>query len=355
MSNQNLTRYDRSVADNIGDIENSFGDSHFLVHNFMTFINHKLKMDLFGYCRFTLKEFAKTTNIRHTTLSVKHPDIESGRIEAPQIRGFKFESVFDYALYQMYSQKLLFSKEYEYKDQNKVLHLSSISILKDIKLNFDWKSGELKEYEVRLSEDMLDGFMKRYYMIDQEAHKALAKGRFSYRSQLLLLYLCRSRHILNSQNKTSSIYAIDVVCRFVGIDVKTNKGKKQALIRLLERVKVQGGFKFEYSFSPAPGVKSKIEYYLNLTFSMIDTASLRGDHIFYLKLLTSLKELFGYLNKNNREDFDLRFQDWLTNNHLDIEKKIDVLQRTYESVFSKKISDEECYTIIFKGFLSDKE
>src|SRR5699024_3080231 len=104
-----------------------------------------------------------------------------------------------------------------------------------------------------------------------------------------------------------------------------------------------------------PGVKSKIEYYLNLSFSMIDTASLRADHIFYLKLLTSLKELFGYLTRDRKGDLDLKFQDWLTNNRLDVEKKIAVLQRTYESIFSKKISDEECYTIICKGFLSEKE
>ena len=62
-STRNISRIDQSVADNLKDIERSFGMDSGIVTDFIVFVTKKLKTDLFGYTRFTLSEFCKEKQI----------------------------------------------------------------------------------------------------------------------------------------------------------------------------------------------------------------------------------------------------------------------------------------------------
>jgi len=99
MDHQMISRIDRAVADNIKDIQRSFGNQSGIVQDFIVFISRRLKVDLFGYTRFTIQEFCRHTGRRRQELAMVHPDFASGKLLPPVIRGFAFQTVLDYALY----------------------------------------------------------------------------------------------------------------------------------------------------------------------------------------------------------------------------------------------------------------
>lgn len=346
-----ISRYDRSIADNIGDLRTTFGASYEIVFNFLQFFNNNLRFNLFGYSKFTLKDFARERNIRYQTLSEKHPDIVSGRVKAPEINGYKFESFFDYSLYLMYSQKIMFSREYSYKDEGRTIHLTSLSLLSEIKMNFDWKNGNLKHYDIKASSDLLEGNFIRYYTLDAQAERALGKGKNSLKAKEMLWWLCRARHIMSSDNVFQGIYPIDTLAKYVDINVKTNKAKKQAVQRLLERIKTKTEFPFDFEFTNAPDEKSeKIKYYVVITFFEFDVKKLANEHRFYKILYDKLKGLYEFYAKDR-----MTFSEWLTNNKESLQPKAEEVRKAYEHTYNQGLSLKDALSLINSGIISSIE
>ena len=139
-----LGRLDRAIAANLDDIRSSFDVDASLVLDFIVFISQRMKTDLFGYTRFTLKDFCEATGRRRQELAIKHPILLDGKKKVPEIQGLRFESVFDYTLIRMMHHNLVFTNVFQDKCGDKTVHMEAIRILSDVKMNFGRKSTEVK-------------------------------------------------------------------------------------------------------------------------------------------------------------------------------------------------------------------
>src|SRR5699024_795065 len=107
-----LSRIDRAIADNIPDITSSFEENAGIVQDFILFILHRMQFDLFGFATFKLSDFTNATGRHRPTLSYLVDRFEKGLEKAPERGGYKFQTVFDFALYEMMQKNLIRSEEH---------------------------------------------------------------------------------------------------------------------------------------------------------------------------------------------------------------------------------------------------
>jgi len=343
-----LNRIDRAVADNLKDIERSFGNQAGIVQDFIVFISRKLRVDLFGFTRFTLQEFCKETGRRRQELALLHPDFISGKRKSPEIQGYLFNTVFDYALYSMMERNIIFSSKYEIKNSGQVIQMYNFPILKEVKLNFERNSNEQKIYDVRLSNELLSGFLTRYYTVDSEAYKLIGKGRGGEGRKRLLIYLSKLNHVLLSTGASNqTTIPIDRLCEFAGIDDPKPSHKKQNLTRVLDYIIDKGKCSFQYEYIGS----GKVSYMVNLVFSpTTDKITLQKEHSFYFRLMEGLKSFFD--TKKNKAEIELDkdpFQQWLSNGMTDTLMKSQILVHAYYAAFNKNIPIGIASNIVISG------
>ncbi|RZK42660.1 MAG: hypothetical protein EOO90_06370 [Pedobacter sp.] len=345
-----LSRIDRAVADNLKDIERSFGEQAGLVQDFIMFISRQLKTDLFGYTRFTVQQFCEHTGRNRQDLALVHPDFSSGRKQPPEIQGYAFQTVLDYALYAMMERNIIFSRSYEVKGHNSVVHMTHFPILKDLKLNFNRKDKQQKIYDIRLSDELISGFLSRYYIIDSESYKLVGKGRGGDSRKKLLIYLSKISHVLHSTSTaTETTIPLDRICRFADINDIKPSHKKQNLQRMLTHLKCIGRFPIHFEFVSYRGSS---EYALRLAFlSGPDRMKVQKEHTFYYRLLNGMRDVFnlcgtGPATPSIEED---PFQNWLINRGLNTAEKARVLQQAYYIAFSINLPDSVATDLVLSG------
>lgn len=349
MDHSLLIRIDRAIADNLNDIERSFGSQAGIVQDFIVFISSKLKMDLFGYTRFTLKEFCAATGRNRRELSLICPEFISGAKQAPEIHGHTFNTVMDYALYVMMERNIIFSSRYEIKGNGDIIHMRNFPILKDLKLVLGNKINEEKVYDVRVSDELLSGFLYRYYTVNSETYKLVGKGRGGDSRKKLLLYLSKLNHVLVSVNNSdNTTISLDRLCIFADIEDQKPSHKKQNLSRILNSIRRDGQFDFQFDYLNKFGSEG---YFVHLVFPVsLCKRILQNEHTFYCRLLEGLKSVFD--NKSDKAAYVLDkdpFQFWLSNAKIDTGLKAQVLIHAYYTVFNKSISASLAATIILSG------
>jgi len=353
MDQQFLSRIDRAVADNIKDIQRSFGTQAGLVQDFIVFISRRLKTDLFGYTRFTVADFCKQTGRNRQDLSIIHPDFASGRLKPPVIEGFSFQTILDYALYSMMERNIIFSSRYEVKEKDTVIQMHSFPILKDLRLNFSRSSKEQKVYDVRLSDELLQGFLSRYYTVNTESYKLVGKGRGGDSRKKLLLYLSKLSHIVQTSGQLETTIPLDRLCEFADImDVRPSH-KKQNLSRIFNHIIDTGKFRFKYLFTSRNG------YMVTLLFEpTLSRRSLQNEHNFYFRLFSGLRSVFdcrkpsnGTFNLNHSGYDKDPFQTWLAAFDVDPEQKAQVLAQAYYAAMGVEVSIPNALALIRTGKL----
>lgn len=341
-----ISRIDRAVADNIRDIERSFGSQAGLVQDFIVFISRQLKTDLFGYTRFTLQQFCQHTGRNRQDLAIIHPDFISGSKKPPLIRGYAFQTVLDYALYAMLERNIIFSNTYEVKGNGHVIQMHNFPILKDLKLNFDRRSKEQKVYDIRLSDELLYGFLSRYYTLNTETYRRIGKGRGGDSRKKLLLYLSKLSHVLQTTGAGhETLVPLDRLCAFADIRDSKPSHRKQNLERMLQHIAVTGQFPLTFEFT------GRSLYHVRLIFQPAHTmAVLQREHNFYLRLLSGLKTIFD--SKKDKglllTDHD-PFQLWLSAGAIDTRLKAQALTQAYYIAFSKNISPAYAQALVLSG------
>ncbi|MGV8135978.1 MAG: hypothetical protein AB2L20_12245 [Mangrovibacterium sp.] len=346
-----LGRLDRAIAENLPDIRSSFDECSGIVLDFIVFISQRIKTDLFGYTRFTLKDFCQATGRNRQDLAIRHPLFQDSKKRAPEIDGFRFETVFDYALISMMQRNLIFTEVYESKESDKVIRLESIRIISDVRLNFSRRSNEVKVYDVRISPEILEGFIRRYYTIDVNAYKLAGKGRGKEGRQSLVIYLSVLRHLLFSQGLHKTTVPMDILAKQANINLrKESFHLKEAITHLMSYLKEKAGLNFDFRFVRN---NASYPYYVELFFPDISSARLLArEHNFYFSLLNDLKSFFNYkyghspAGANGKKE---PFQAWLTS-PADAENKVRILKSTYSRIFQIDISDTEAYGILRTGF-----
>ncbi len=350
-----LSRIDRSIADNVMDIRRSFGEDAGIVKDFIVFISKNLKKDLFGYSRFTLQEFCQETGRNRQDLAKKHSYfLNNPKAEPPAFFGHEFVSVFDYSLFNMLQKNIIFARSYVYNSKNDVIQLNNFPILKDIKLNRDRSSNTIKVYEIRISDEWLNGFINRYYTIETNGYPKIGKGRGGDGRKSLYLILQRTRHQLLSQNQTSTSFSVDYLAKIAELDVQVDRFRKKSLKRILDILVMKGEFPFKYRFITKDGAKE--EYWVEFDFSeSIGMESLnekRGEHAFYKYLMEELKSQFHYLHGNVviNDEKDV-FQRWLNNFNADLDVKIEIYIKVYYKAYSSQLTRAQAMSYIKEGIL----
>lgn len=324
MDINSISRIDRAVADNIKDIQRSFGSQAGIVQDFIVFISRRLKTDLFGYTRFTLQDFCKQTGRRRQELALIHPDIASGKILAPVIRGYAFNTIIDYALYSMMERNIIFSTRYDVKEKDSVIEMHNFPILKDLKLNFNRKDKEQKVYEIRLSDELLQGFLSRYYTLDVECYRLVGKGRGGEGRKKLLLYLSKLSHVLTSTGQTETTLPIDRLCQLADIIDPKPSHKKQSLFRMLNIICGVGKFPMHFEFVSSAFFIVRLSFFTPLT-----KRTFQLEHNFYFRLMSGLRSIHAAKKPSQLIRDEDPFQAWLVSSHIDTEAKAQVLAQAY--------------------------
>ncbi|HKG05346.1 MAG TPA: hypothetical protein VKB19_02755 [Pedobacter sp.] len=344
MDQQYLSRIDRAVADNINDLQRSFGAQAGLVQDFIVFISRRLKVDLFGYTRFTMQEFCAQTGRTRQELAVVCPDFLSGKALPPIIQGFAFQTVLDYALYCMMERNIIFSSRYEVRQKDKVIHMHNFPILKDLRLNFGRSSNEQKIYEIRVSDELINGFLSRYYTLNAESYRQVGKGRGGDGRKKLLLYLSKLSHVLQSSGLQETLVPLDRLCDFAEIDDRRPGHKKQNLIRALGYLQDKGKLQFVFEFVSRPA------YQVRLVFSFpVGSRQLQVEHSFYIRLMANLRIVFDTSCKGSPALDEDPFQGWLVDPSRDLEFKAQVLAQTYYAAMNKSITSAYARSLILSG------
>lgn len=343
-----LSRIDRSVADNLNDIRKSFGDDAGIVKDFVVFISKKLKKDLFGYTQFTLNDFCKETGRNRQDLAKKHPYfIDNPKAVIPEYFGHEFVSVFDYTLFTMLQKNIIFSKSYVVNKQNEVIYLKNFPILKDIQLNRNRKSNTIKLYEIRISDEWLEGFISRYYTIETSGYAQIGKGKGGDGRKSLYLILQRTRHQLKNQNEHITRFTVDYLSNLAEIEVQEPRYRKKSLKRILDFLQVNGNMPFTYRFIRADESKlSQKEYWIEFDFSeslqIKRFAETRNEHIFYNLLLRELQASYTFKYKDLIIEGETDpFQRWLNNPNADLSLKIDIVKSCFYKASNIQLTDSE--------------
>lgn len=382
--NYSLSRIDRSVADNLRDIDNSFEADAQLVFDFIIFMSKKINNNLFGYTRFTIKEFSDFTGMNIADLCVMHPDIASGRVKAPTYEGHKFESVLEYSLLRMLRTNIVFSKIYSYRDDGNVIKLENFPILKDIYLQSGFINGTKKVYEVRLSDVIIEGFVQRYYTLDTSRLPTIGRGKGGHSRKKIFVWLNKIFHIYSSKNSPVPLYSVDYLADLSGVRYKKEldqegnlieklpKHKKEAVSNVLKAIAENVNnsklhFSFDYTFVKGNTEDKYTEdYFVKFTFTsnlnMAEQHKLSLEHKFKLTLLKELRQMFDCIYPQERlaqikelENESDSFQRWLNNKSFDIDKKIEMVKSVYHKSNdynkSKQLKDNEALAIIHNGFI----
>lgn len=351
---ENITstsRIDRAIVEKIEDIRLTFGDYSGLVLDFLVFISQRIKLDLFGYTNFTLRDFCAATGRSPFELCRKLPESYLKKHKPQVINGYCFDSVFDHLLIHLMKTNLLFEEAYETKENGRQLRIQSIRILSDVKLNFKRNSNEIKRYEIRLSKELLDGFIRRYYTIDSEAYKLAGKGKGGERKQLVVVYLSMLRHVLVSQNKNVTTIPCEAFSKYLGIlENKKSYHQKEAINRALKSIRDKANFPFDYRFVSGG---SGYRYFIEITFHPVYSRStLVKEHHFYYNIIDDLHFYFIAKYKDLVSDDEEPFQAWLIAKDIDRNEKLSILKKNYEKHFSLKLSDHQSLTLYLQGFIS---
>ncbi len=216
--------------------------------------------------------------------------------------------------------------------------------MKDVKLNLERKKTEVKIYEVRVSDDILNGFIKRYYSLNTFSYRLVGKGRGGDNRKKLLIFLSRTRHILFSKGQYQAIFPCDVLFDVAGIESERNFHKKLSLTRLLDHIKNKGQFPFEYEFVRN---KSAYQYYINISFPGEDPLNMKRDHFFYYTLINDLANTYKYLKNTKSAPNEIDpFQAWFVDNTQHIHLKASALIKAYEKYYMKKLTEAEAVQMI---------
>jgi len=343
----NLGRIDRAVAENIPDIRESFGEQASLVQDFIVFIFRRIKYDPFGFTKFALADFCEASGRNRQDLAVVHPIFAGTGKKPPEIDSVRFETVFDYCMATMVNQNLVFRKAYRTTEGNRAVSMESMRILSDVHVETAAKG--LRRYSVRISPELMHGFVNRYYTLDTEAYMTVGKGKGGSMRKSLVIYLSRMRHIAWSSKQTTIVQPMEVLCRQAGVAASDGKLKKQAVSRLLDSTKEKGNFAFDYKFLSG-GHK---EHHVCLYFTEPPPGNHRHEHAFLGYLMEGLEEMFRWCKGDESKKGDKApFQSWLADSCIDQKQKVSVVRKAYEKAYSKTLEEECAYRILASGFNS---
>src|SRR5690606_16538244 len=191
------------------------------------------------------------------------------------------------------------------------------------------------------------------YTIDTRAYKLIGKGRGGINRKAFLIYICKIRHILHSQNSETTTVPVDHLAYQAAIEAKENKHTKQQLDRILQKLK-DINFPFDYEFVSNKPVG--IQYYVKFNFPrQYSNKQMSREYNFYFALLDDLNKYFDFRYKDTKFVEKEPFQRWLNLLEVDTDVKIDTIKKLYRKFFQSEISDIEAHNFLKFVFIDNRE
>ncbi|RYX86572.1 hypothetical protein EON73_02540, partial [bacterium] len=356
----NLSRLDKNMMTSSGlrDLEMQFGEYTHLVLSLLLFFGNRYRHNLFNICTFTLTEFAESCGLDRSNLQhiITPPN---GRY--PSLNGHTFKTRLDYALYLMVARNWVLSRPVydSIKGNNeRIIKIDGIQLLKDIQLNLDKRSNEVKTYTIRFSEEMILAINRQYWTVDIADQKQLrASNNRNIHIQSLHINLSAKKQLFLSRKQEENITAsIDELSNAALINMNQRPAdRKKAIKKMLDKiVEKTTNLNLKYEFFSK--TKYAEDYYVRMSF----TGSLleKPDESSFLYILyNELLRIFEGKYPEHVQDKTIingekePFQRWMTNLTVDINIKIKTVLVAYKQVFGSKLlpTEQECYEFIQNG------
>ena len=220
------------------------------------------------------------------------------------------------------------------------------------RFNFNRKTNETKTYEIRLSDELLSGFLTRYYVFDVDGYYAVARSSKGVMKTQLYVFLSRIAHILHStKDGNTKHYTVDYLCSIAGLNNARPQDRKKYIWKFLRDIQEVGNLDIECIESDAfPNVKTRYKYGIDITFKTAKK-ELPGEHLFYITLLNKLREYYNYKYSSltNHEGEKDMFQRWLISRKHDADAKINILQNAHETAYRKKLGIADAREAYYYG------
>jgi len=357
----NLGRLDKNMMTSSGlrDLEMQFGEHTQLVLSLLLFFGNRYRHNLFNLCTFSLTEFAEACGYDRRNLNHVIEPPQNGRY--PSLNGHTFKTVFDYALYLMVARNWVLSRPvYDTIQGNnsRIIKIDGIQLLKDIRLQIDRRSNEVKCYQIRFSEEMISAINRQYWTVDIADQKKLrSTNNRNVHIQSLHIHLSAKRHVCLSQKNVDDIITnVDELSEAALINMDQRPSdRKKAIKKMLDRIALKtNNLNLQYEFfSKTKGGK---DYYIRMSFTgtLQETPDERS---FLFVLYSELLRKFEAIYPNHVKDKTLiegekePFQRWLTNSVVEIDLKVQTVKDAYKSVYKTKVlpTQQECLDFITKG------
>lgn len=387
--NSDIVRLHRAIGDRFLDIRTSFGEDAELVKDFIVYISEKFKTNLFGYYQFSLSDFIKKSGNNGSDLRRIHPKFATsskGGENAPQIEGYKFETVFEYTLYKLMTQKLIFSKAVTYNertaDETKEITIETLDIIKKGKI-IQKKKGLKTIFEIQLSEEMLNGFLRRYFTLNSKEYFELGRARDGEGRKSLYMFLVNAFQVEASKGKNSKLLnglnymenSVSYLAKVTNIQAETINKKsgqkekvepkeiKKRLTQVFKTTKAilnkNKGLDYSWEFFAREEHNEKywVRLYFNKPIEFEKLKELKDEGLFYSLLHQNLNEIYTqnklkYITKLSRSftDKDDIFQIWLNDKGANKEEKIKALDTAWLTAFKIRLDRGNLENIFYNGF-----
>jgi len=329
-------RVDHNLFLNLSDIELTFQKDSVLARDFIIYLAHTYKADIFGYTEFCIADFCKVMQWNKKNIQKTHDlfqvDPEEGRSAQlpPKVGQVEMKSFFDYVLYRLFSQKIILSKTEKTKVPTlNIVRATSIEVIRDLNILYDPKKPDRRIYQIKLERGFLENILNFYVTISLKDYLKVGSGWDNGRHKSLYLYLCGSRHGLIHRNETVLTPNFNLLCEIAGIatTIKEPRNRMVKLKKYLNEVSGNSDLKFEVKFFATK--QQKYPYSVEIIFSKdkLTLESTRKNYLFN-HMNGELRKGFAAKYPRYKED-DTMFQKWLTNRAADTDVKQQIIRKAY--------------------------
>jgi|GEM_PF-4787186 len=340
---KDFIRVDRSIVQQINDIHTNFGEDSQLVLSILLFFQKVLKANFFFRIDFTIEEFCRKTGYNKFSLCREHPIFKNDKTPIPKLaNGHEIKSIFDYTLYIMYQRSIVFPTGFTYTVKKQRNKMEKLEIMKTLEITTNTTKKNQKQYHVTLSEEIYNGFLSRYYIMNYETFKQLGKGKGGFgRQQLYMLIQVEvNKQISMKENYQQPIIPVDNLIKYVSSQAKEPKHKKEAVKKTLDSIIKIDPF---YSYKFIPMSKNSLRDYgvaIIPTFTL-PYEKLLKEHEFTIEIFERLRNYYMdyYIKEHDNSNEVEDFYGWLINKNLNSRDKALIIKSVIESKHYKNLKE----------------
>lgn len=349
-------RFPQALTLDFTALRNSFGSDYSLITDIIVFLSQGQKADLFNTIRFSLSDFAKKMNYNKDNL--RRSEIEFNKKNLPTLRGHVYDGVFEYALFRMLKENVIFEGNYQGK-----YRAQSFQLIREIEVYNNEKVNSQRKYIVKASNFLLETMFKEFFILNLEDYVLAGKLNKNNRNTVgagrnLYMALIRGMHLALNQHKKGlePIFEtnVDNLSMACGFDMqRLPQDRKKALKKLLEKFAQLQNLKFEYEFFCK--TNSRFPYHIKIKYTT------ENINAYETELETKFYNLTFAMLENKYKDLYPQFQNaensfakWLSNHDYDKPHKVGILKSAYNTIYNTSLDDLSAINYLNEGIDREK-